>query len=226
MISDPLNERERKIDRLQLVALAGLLFIGAAFVFSATMSNPATADKPWFAQSWFHQLIWYALGLGAGVAVCVVDYHTLARWSFCLLYTSRQRICVARVVRQIRQFKRLLAVRRDERKAIQIQVMHRLGIEAQPNAALAAERLDLVQQRLRDDALAVIADDDRVGLCQLRFHFREQAAGQLRVQSVARFAVNADDLLLVRDDAGLDAGVPRGIFHQPVACLLYTSRCV
>jgi rod shape determining protein RodA len=82
MISDPLNERERKIDRLQLVALAGLLFIGAAFVFSATMSNPATADKPWFAQSWFHQLIWYALGLGAGVAVCVVDYHTLARWSF------------------------------------------------------------------------------------------------------------------------------------------------
>jgi rod shape determining protein RodA len=82
MISDPLNERESKIDRLQLAALAGLLFIGAAFVFSATMSNPAAADKAWYVQSWFHQLIWYALGIGAGGLVCLVDYHTLARWSF------------------------------------------------------------------------------------------------------------------------------------------------
>jgi rod shape determining protein RodA len=27
-------------------------------------------------------MIWYALGLGAAVAVCLTDYHTLARWSF------------------------------------------------------------------------------------------------------------------------------------------------
>ena len=82
MVSDKLNERESKIDRLQLIALAGLLFIGAAFVFSATMANPSNADKAWYAQSWFHQLIWYALGIGAGVLVCVLDYHILARWSF------------------------------------------------------------------------------------------------------------------------------------------------
>ena len=28
------------------------------------------------------QIIWYALGLGAAAAICLVDYHTLARWSF------------------------------------------------------------------------------------------------------------------------------------------------
>jgi rod shape determining protein RodA len=26
-------------------------------------------------------MVWYALGLGAGAALCLVDYHTLARWS-------------------------------------------------------------------------------------------------------------------------------------------------
>ena len=46
---------------------------------------------------------------------------------------------------------------------------------------------------------------------------REQTAGQFRVQTVARFAVNAHDLLLVRDDAGFDAGVPRGVRHQSAA---------
>ena len=27
-------------------------------------------------------MIWYALGIGAAAAVCMLDYHTLARWSF------------------------------------------------------------------------------------------------------------------------------------------------
>ena len=33
-------------------------------------------------QIWLRQIIWYALGLGAAAAICLVDYHTLARWSF------------------------------------------------------------------------------------------------------------------------------------------------
>ncbi len=81
MTNTALNER-RKLDRLQLVALAGLMFIGAAFVFSATMANGTAAGLPWFKQTWIHQIAWYALGLGAGAALCLVDYHTLARWSF------------------------------------------------------------------------------------------------------------------------------------------------
>ena len=85
----------------------------------------------------------------------------------------RERIRIFGFVRQIREFKRFLAVRRDERKVAQIQMMHRLRVEAQPHAALAAERFDFVQQRLRDDAFAVIADDDGVGLDEFRFEFRQ-----------------------------------------------------
>src|SRR5665213_736477 len=82
MSNDPLNEKYARLDRLQLVALAGLMLIGTAFVFSATMVSPVETDKSWFAQIWFRQVVWYALGIGAGAAVCVLDYHTLARWSF------------------------------------------------------------------------------------------------------------------------------------------------
>jgi rod shape determining protein RodA len=77
----PLNERHNRPDRLQLAALAGLLFLGAVFVFSATTANQSSA-LPWHDQTWVRQIIWYALGLGAGTALCLVDYHTLARCSF------------------------------------------------------------------------------------------------------------------------------------------------
>jgi len=76
------REHHERFDRLQLAALAGLIFIGMAFVYSATMANPALAALPWYEQSWVRQVVWYALGLGAGAALCVLDYHTLARWSF------------------------------------------------------------------------------------------------------------------------------------------------
>ena len=75
------QERRERFDRLQLAALAGLMFIGTAFVYSATMANPAMATLPWYDQSWLRQIVWYALGIGAGTALCVLDYHTLARWS-------------------------------------------------------------------------------------------------------------------------------------------------
>ena len=81
MTNIALNERQ-KLDRLQLAALVGLMFLGAAFVFSATMVNESAAALPWFKQTWIHQIAWYVLGLGAGAALCLVDYHTLARWSF------------------------------------------------------------------------------------------------------------------------------------------------
>jgi len=76
------QEHHERFDRLQLVALAGLMLIGTAFVYSATMANPAMAALPWYDQAWLRQLVWYALGIGAGAALCVLDYHTLTRWSF------------------------------------------------------------------------------------------------------------------------------------------------
>ena len=76
----PLNERHNLPDRLQLAALVGLMFMGAAFVFSATVVNQSLV--PWYDEMWIRQIIWYVLGLGAGVALCLVDYHTQARWSY------------------------------------------------------------------------------------------------------------------------------------------------
>lgn len=81
MVNPSLNERNDRLDRVQLIALVGLMLIGTAFVYSATMVNPLEATKHWYAQTWFHQVIWYVLGMGAGAALCVVDYHSLARWS-------------------------------------------------------------------------------------------------------------------------------------------------
>ena len=82
MTNTALNERHRGLDWLQLVALAGLMCIGVVFVFSATTASQTASTLPWFDQSWARQIVWYALGLGAGAVLCLVDYHTLARWSF------------------------------------------------------------------------------------------------------------------------------------------------
>jgi cell division protein FtsW (lipid II flippase) len=71
-----------KFDKLQFLALAGLMFLGTAFVYSATMANDAAGLLSWYQQAWVRQIFWYALGLGLVGAICVLDYHTLARWSF------------------------------------------------------------------------------------------------------------------------------------------------
>jgi len=81
MTTGELIEKYHKLDRLQVLALAGLMLIGAAFVCSATTATSFEAAKIWYSQIWFRQIIWYVLGLVAAAAVCVVDYHTLARWS-------------------------------------------------------------------------------------------------------------------------------------------------
>ena len=81
MTTEALIEKYDRLDRMQLLALAGLMLVGAAFVCSATTASPFEAEKAWFAQIWIRQVIWYALGGGAAAAVCLVDYHTLARWS-------------------------------------------------------------------------------------------------------------------------------------------------
>jgi rod shape determining protein RodA len=81
MFDADLNQRQPRIDRVQLAALLGLMLLGTAFVYSATMVGEAASTAPWHSQSWIRQIVWYALGIGAGVAVCCVDYHTLARWA-------------------------------------------------------------------------------------------------------------------------------------------------
>jgi rod shape determining protein RodA len=76
-----LNEREARVDRLQLCAIAGLMLLGAAFVYSATMVSESARSASLLSQTWVHQILWYVLGLAAATGVCFIHYRTLARWS-------------------------------------------------------------------------------------------------------------------------------------------------
>ena len=48
-----LNESSPRVDRLQLAAIFGLMIVGVAFVFSATMVNESAAALPLVKQLWF-----------------------------------------------------------------------------------------------------------------------------------------------------------------------------
>ncbi|HVV74035.1 MAG TPA: FtsW/RodA/SpoVE family cell cycle protein, partial [Verrucomicrobiae bacterium] len=88
MFDPSLNEHQARIDRLQIAALFGLMLVGAAFVYSATMSNEAASSLAWYRQSWFRQLVWYVLGTGAAAGVCLVDYRTVARWALVIYWAT------------------------------------------------------------------------------------------------------------------------------------------
>jgi rod shape determining protein RodA len=82
MFEPTLTDNQSRLDRLQLGALCLLMLIGAAFVYSATTANDAGSDTPIYNQMWFRQLIWYVLGIGAAALFCLLDYRSMARWSF------------------------------------------------------------------------------------------------------------------------------------------------
>jgi rod shape determining protein RodA len=81
MFDADLQNRQSRIDRLQLAALCGLMLLGALFVYSATMVSGSAGLAAWYNQVWFRQIIWYGIGTGAAAGLCCVDYHTIARWS-------------------------------------------------------------------------------------------------------------------------------------------------
>lgn len=81
MFEANLHEPHSRLDRLQAAAVGGLMLLGAAFVYSASTASETVSNAPLYDQTWFRQLIWYGLGLGAAAGVCLVEYHTLARWS-------------------------------------------------------------------------------------------------------------------------------------------------
>ena len=75
------SERPSRIDLPQLLAVLCLMLLSVAFVYSATMMNETGVTR-FYHQTYFKQFIWFALGLGAAAAVCMIDYHVICRWSF------------------------------------------------------------------------------------------------------------------------------------------------
>ena len=82
------NAQEPRVDKLQLSAVAFLMLIGVAFVYSATMIGDAAVALPYFDQLWFRQIVWYGLGIGVAVAMCLVDYRALSRFSFIIYWVT------------------------------------------------------------------------------------------------------------------------------------------
>jgi rod shape determining protein RodA len=71
-----------------LFAVAGLLCIGAAFIYSATSGRLLDSSIEWYQERYFRQLVAAFLGLGLAAAVCLVDYQIIARWSLVLYWVS------------------------------------------------------------------------------------------------------------------------------------------
>ena len=78
MFETRLNERKSPVDWQMIVAIYGLMAIGVAFIYSAKPPSETTA---WLNQYYVRQIIWYAVGATAAVGICLIDYHSLARWA-------------------------------------------------------------------------------------------------------------------------------------------------
>ena len=71
-----------------LLAVAGLLCLGAAFIYSATSGRLLDSSIEWYQEKYVRQLLAALLGLGLAAAVCLVDYQIIARWSLVFYWSS------------------------------------------------------------------------------------------------------------------------------------------
>ena len=71
-----------------IVAVLGLLFIGAAFIYSATSGRLGDSSLPWYEERFVRQLAAAFLGFGLAAAVCLVDYQQIARWSLVVYWLA------------------------------------------------------------------------------------------------------------------------------------------
>ena len=90
MINHPAQRTPRKLDRLQLVALAGLMFIGTAFVLQRhDGQRQRLASLPWYRPDAGCDNSSGMRSASARARRCAcVDYHTLARWSFVVYWAT------------------------------------------------------------------------------------------------------------------------------------------
>src|SRR5437773_8121142 len=87
-------------------------------------------------------------------------------------------------------------------------MMNGLRIDAEPDAPRAAELFEVIEKELCHDSFSVITDDHRRHVGQLAFDGGEKALGGFCIQIGAGFSIHANDLLLLRNDPGLDASGP------------------
>ncbi|MFO1459693.1 MAG: FtsW/RodA/SpoVE family cell cycle protein [Verrucomicrobiota bacterium] len=84
----PAVRRESRIEWQLWLAVAGLMLVGSAFIFSATGTADAAARMPWWRFRVVGQVLAYLLGIGLVAVLCLVDYSRLARWSLVAYWIS------------------------------------------------------------------------------------------------------------------------------------------
>lgn len=82
------KEKPGRVDITLVVATLGLMILGAMFILSARHSVESAPDFPWYRQFYFKQIVFYCIGVAAAVVVCLVDYHSWARWSLVFYWGS------------------------------------------------------------------------------------------------------------------------------------------
>ena len=85
MFESHLNEHQSRVDWRMIAALLGLMIVGVAFIYSA---KPPLETTAWYNHYFVRQIIWYVVGTAAAIAVCVLDYHSLARWAIVAYWAS------------------------------------------------------------------------------------------------------------------------------------------
>src|SRR2546427_1143328 len=83
-----LKERQSRVDKILVIALGCLILLGTAFIYSATTAREGGSSAVWYNQMWVRQVVWYAAGIGSAVALCLIDYRTLARWSYVIYWVA------------------------------------------------------------------------------------------------------------------------------------------
>lgn len=88
MYEPHLNERQTRVDWLLLAAVAGLMLVGTAFIYSASSVHEATTAGNYLQMRHVRQFCFYGLGLGVAATLCLLDYHALSRWSLLVYWAS------------------------------------------------------------------------------------------------------------------------------------------
>ncbi|MBN8249294.1 MAG: FtsW/RodA/SpoVE family cell cycle protein, partial [Verrucomicrobia bacterium] len=86
----PTVRRESRVEWTLWIGVAGLMLLGAAFIFSATGAADSAAQPPlgWWRYRVVSQIVAYGLGIGVVAVLCLVDYSRLARWSLVAYWVS------------------------------------------------------------------------------------------------------------------------------------------
>jgi rod shape determining protein RodA len=68
-------KKDPRVDWLMLGAIAGLMLVGIAFIFSASTSADPNS------RFWIKQAIFYGAGIGIAVGICLIPYETISRFA-------------------------------------------------------------------------------------------------------------------------------------------------